>query len=74
MATREIPFEGIYWWSDAKNVIPVLEEEIKKVFGHTRIDSIVIRGTDFNDGREDHEIEIKVTTRPNLITITEKGV
>ena len=68
-----IKFEGQYWWGDSKNVTDVLEKELKKIFGHTRINSIVITGTDFNDARERHKIEIKVKDLDNEIIITKDG-
>ena len=58
---KTISYKGIYWWSDAENVTSILEEELKKILGTTRISSIQIEGTDFNDGRENHKISITVS-------------
>lgn len=65
--TKVIPFEGNYWWGDSKNVVTVLEEELRKVLSGTRISSIKIHGSDFYDGRENHEVTIAVSD--NKITV-----
>lgn len=69
MTRKTIPFEGVYWWSDSENVTSVLEKELKKIFGGTRVSSIEIHGTDFNDGRESRKIKIEVDTNSNKIRI-----
>lgn len=60
MAEKKIKYKGNYWWGDTENVTSVLEEEFKNILGNTRVDSITITGTDFNDGRESRTIKIKV--------------
>lgn len=67
MAVKEIEFKGNYWWGDSENVTSILEEELKGIFGGTRVSSILITGTDFNDGRENRRIKIDVCN--NKITI-----
>ena len=59
---KTIPYKGNYWWGDAENVTSVIEEEIKNILGSTRVYSIKITGTDFNDGRENHKISITVNS------------
>lgn len=66
---KEIPYEGIYWWSDAGNVIKPLMEELKSITGDTQIYTIQIRGVDFNDGRQIREITIRVDQNNHKITI-----
>lgn len=60
MSERKIKYKGNYWWGDAENVTSVLEKEFKNILGNTRVDSITITGTDFNDGRENRTIKIEV--------------
>lgn len=64
---QEIEFKGNYWWSDAKNVISILKKEFKKILSETRISSIVINGSDFNDGRQNRQIKISISN--NKITV-----
>lgn len=63
-----IRYEGGYWWGDAINVTSVLENELKKIYSKTKVVSIEIGGSDFNDGREYKEIKISVKDK-NLIDL-----
>lgn len=64
---KTIVYKGNYWWSDAENVTSVLEKEFKEILSGTRVSSIVINGSDFNDGRENHQIEIRVTNNKIIV-------
>lgn len=66
---KEIGYEGIYWWSDAANVINPLMEELRDITSETQIWDIVITGNDFNDGRQRRTIKIRVDQNKNKITI-----
>lgn len=66
---KVIPFEGNYWWGSAEKVTSVLERELKKILSHTRISSIKISGSDFNDGREGRTTTIEVRESPNEIRV-----
>jgi hypothetical protein len=59
--SKKIPFEGIYWWSDAENVTSILEKEFKEILGSLRVTTIQIHGSDFNDGRESRTATIRVS-------------
>lgn len=71
MADKKIPFKGNYWWGDSDKVISLLKKELEDILGRTRVSSIEIRGTDFNDGRENHLIEIRISN--NEIMIKKQG-
>lgn len=66
---KSIRFSGLYWWTDSKNVTSILNRELKKVLEETRISHITITGSDFNDGKACHTIEITVDTTKNTITV-----
>lgn len=66
--TKKIPFEGIYWWSDAGNVISILEKELKEILGSVRVGSIEINGSDFNDGREGRRVTIRISDNEIKVT------
>ena len=61
MSKKVIPFKGDYWWGDSDNVTSVLEKEIKQILKDTRVHTIKITGSDFNDGKENHTITITVS-------------
>lgn len=68
--TKKVRFKGAYWWGDAKNVISILQKELEDVLSETRVHTITITGSDFNDGRESRHVELKVDTGDNTITVT----
>lgn len=63
-----IPFDGIYWWSDSKNVTEPLKNVLDDILSETVIMSIDIHGYDFQDGRQSRNIVISIMD--NKITVT----
>ncbi|MBP6856473.1 MAG: hypothetical protein KBC42_00925 [Candidatus Pacebacteria bacterium] len=58
-----------YGQIDSESVNLVLENQIKDILSQTKVDSIVISGTDFNDSKERHKITISVDTTNGMIRI-----
>lgn len=58
-----------YGQTDSESVNLVLETQLKMTLSQTKVDSIVISGTDFNDNKERHKITISVNATNGMITI-----
>lgn len=65
---KEIKFEGNYWHGDSQNVTTPLEKELHEILGTTRVSHIVIHGCDFNDGKQNHKIEIEICKNKIIIS------
>lgn len=68
---KEIRFDGNYWWGTEKEVIEPLLKELTRIINSSRISTIEICATDFNDGRENRTFKISVDDLGQKIVIKE---